>query len=221
MRDPCRRLWRPPPCACGLLPVLGGLTLLWHDGCGCAGKDLGGSRADDARRKRWRVLQGLTVGKPTRETVLTMAWLGGKVLSTIKGDEHLMGQNAPWVSQGLLLQGCTDLAKDGRARAWRHRLEARADGMVARDRRDAEEGLSVIVCLPLVERALGLHQRRRLPEQDAQGPSGSVSSRGTGLGARLAHVGEASGVLTSNRLEMIEASGPGHRRLLGLQGAPP
>jgi len=69
----------------------------------------------------------------------------------------------------LLLQVCKDLEKDGMEIAWRNRIEERADLIVARDRLDAEEGLSVIVALPLVELALVLQKRRRLHEKDAKG----------------------------------------------------
>jgi hypothetical protein len=57
----------------------------------------------------------------------------------------------------------------------------------------------------LVELALILQKRRRLHEKDAKGTSGGVLYGVTGVGAGFAHVGEASGVLTYNRLEMIEA----------------
>jgi len=80
-----------------------------------------------------------------------------------------MVQNAPWVQQVLLLQVGKDLEKDGVEIAWRNRIEERADLIVARDRLDAEEGLRVIVSLPLVELALVLQKRRRLHEKDAKG----------------------------------------------------
>ena len=92
--------------------------------------------------------------------------------------------------------------------------------VVARERLDAEAGLSVIVALTLVELALVLQKRRRWPAKDAKGPSGSVLYRVTGIGAGFANVGEASGVLTQNHLERLEASGPGHRGLLVAQGSP-
>ena len=105
----------------------------------------------------------------------------------------------------LLRKVCKDLEKDGGALAWRHRIEERADVIVARDRLDAEEGLSVIVSLPLVELALVLQKRRRLREKEAEGTYGSVLDRVAGIRAGFAHVGEASGMLTQNRLEMIKA----------------
>jgi hypothetical protein len=43
------------------------------------------------------IIQGLTVGELARETVLTLEGLGGKVLSTIKGNSQLVIQNAEWV----------------------------------------------------------------------------------------------------------------------------
>ena len=89
----------------------------------------------------------------------------------------------------LLLQVCQDLEKDGGEIAWRNRIEERADLIVARDRLDAEEGLSVIVSLTLVALALGLQKRRRWQAKDAKGTSGSVLDRVTGMGARFAHVG--------------------------------
>jgi len=135
------------------------------------------------------VIQGLTVGKPTRETILTMEGLGGKVLRAIKGDEPLMVQNAEWVSQVLRLKVGKDLKKDGVKIAWRNRIEERADLIVARVWLDAEEGLSIIVSLTLVELALVLQKRRRLHEKDAKGPSDSVLYRVTGIGAGFANVG--------------------------------
>jgi hypothetical protein len=120
----------------------------------------------------------------------------------------------------LRLQVGKDLEKDGVEIAGRNRGEERADLIVARDRLDAEEGLRVIVSLTLVELALVLQKRRRLPEKDAQGTSGSGLYRVTGIGAGFANVGEASGVLTQHRLKMIEAEGLGHRSLLVAQGSP-
>jgi len=96
----------------------------------------------------------------------------------------------------VLLKVGKDLAKDGYKIAWCNGIEERADVMVARDRLDAEEGLSVIASLTLVELALVLQKRRRLREKDAKGTSGSVLYRVTGIGTGLAHVGEVSGVLT-------------------------
>ena len=147
------------------------------------------SRAYDDWGNRRMVIQGLTVGKPTRETILTMEGLGGKVLRAIKGDEPLMVQNAEWVSQVLRLKVGKDLKKDGVKIAWRNRIEERADLIVARVWLDAEEGLSIIVSLTLVELALVLQKRRRLHEKDAKGTSGSVLYRVTGIGAGFAHVG--------------------------------
>ena len=69
----------------------------------------------------------------------------------------------------LLLQVCQDLEKDGGEIAWRNRIEELAYLIVARDRLDAEEGLSVIVSLTLVELALVLQKRRGLHEKDAKG----------------------------------------------------
>jgi hypothetical protein len=105
----------------------------------------------------------------------------------------------------LLLKVCKDLEKDGGELAWRNRIEERSDLIVARDRLDAEEGLSVIVSLTLVELALVLQKRRRLREKEAEGAQGSVLYRVAGIGAGFAKVGEASGVLTQNLLEMIKA----------------
>jgi len=89
----------------------------------------------------------------------------------------------------LRLQVGKDLEKDRGEIAWCTRLEERADLMVARDRLDTEEGLRVIVSLPLVELALVRQKRRRLHEKDTKGTSGSVLYRVTGIGAGLAHVG--------------------------------
>src|SRR6059036_38291 len=130
------------------------MTILRQDVCGCEGHDLCGARADDDRGNRRMVRKCVTVGKLTRETVVTMECLGGKVRRAIPCDEQLMVQNAQWVSPVLRLKVCKDLEKDGVERAWRNRIEERADVMVARDRLDAEEGLSVIVSLTLVELAL-------------------------------------------------------------------
>src|SRR4029434_2012526 len=84
--------------------------------------------------------------------------------------------------------------------AWRKRIEERTDLIVARDRLDAEEGLSVIVSLTVVELALVLQKRQGWREKDAEGTSGSVLYRVTSIGAGLAYVGEGSGVLTANTL---------------------
>jgi hypothetical protein len=105
----------------------------------------------------------------------------------------------------LLLKVFKDLEKDGGEMAWRNRIEERADVIVARDRLDAKEGPSVIVSLTVVELALVLQKRRRLREKDAEGTYGSVLDRVAGLRAGFAQIGEASGMLTQNRLEMIKA----------------
>ena len=73
--------------------------------------------------------------------------------------------------------------------AWRKRIEELTDLIVARDRLDTEEGLSVIVSLTVVELALVLQKRRGLREKDAEGTSGSVLYRVTSIGAGLAYVG--------------------------------
>jgi hypothetical protein len=80
-----------------------------------------------------------------------------------------MVQNAQWLSPVLLLKAGKDLEKDRCEIAWRNRIEELADLIVARDRLDAEEGLSVIVSLTLVELALVLQKRRGLHEKDAKG----------------------------------------------------
>jgi hypothetical protein len=113
------------------------------------------------------VLQGLTVGTPTRETIVTMEGWGGKGRRAIKGDEQRMVQNADWVAQGLRLEVGTDLKTDGVKIAWRNRSEARADGMVARAWCDAAAGLSMIVSLTWVALALGRQKRRRWPAKEA------------------------------------------------------
>ena len=89
----------------------------------------------------------------------------------------------------LLLKVCKDLEKDGMKRAGRNRIEERADLIVARDRLDAEERLRVIMALTVAELALVLQKRRRLHKNNAQGPSGSVLYRVTGIGAGFANVG--------------------------------
>jgi hypothetical protein len=131
-----------------------------------------------------------------------------------------MVQHAEWGEQVLLLKVFKDLEKDGGEIAWRNRIEAGADLLVARERLDAKEGLSVIVSLTLVELAVVLQKRRRLHAKAAKGTSDSVLYRVPGIRAGFANVGEASGVLTQNRLEMIEAEGPGHCGLLVAKGSP-
>ena len=84
MRHQCRRMLCNPTFACSLLTVLFPMTILRHDVFGGEGDDLCVSRADDDRGNRRMVIQGLTVGKLTRETVSTMECLGGKVLRAIK-----------------------------------------------------------------------------------------------------------------------------------------
>jgi hypothetical protein len=106
------------------------------------------------------VIQGVTVGQLTRETVSTMECWGGKVRRAIQCDEQLMVQNAQWLSPALPLQVGKDLEKDRGEIAWCNRGEERADVIVARDRLDAKEGLSVIVSLTLVELALVLQKRQ-------------------------------------------------------------
>jgi hypothetical protein len=104
-----------------------------------------------------------------------------------------------------LLKALKDLEKDGGEIAWRNRIEERADLIVAGDGLHAKKGLSVIMPLLVVELALVLQKRWSLHEKDAKGTSGSVLDCITGIRAGFAHVGEASGVLPHNRLEMIEA----------------
>jgi hypothetical protein len=98
-----------------------------------------------------------------------MEGLGGKVRRAIQGNSPLMVQNAAWVSQVLLLKMGQDLKKDGVKIAWRPRIEAFADVLVARAWLDPEEGLSIIVSLTLVELALVRQKWRRLHAKDAKG----------------------------------------------------
>jgi hypothetical protein len=69
----------------------------------------------------------------------------------------------------LLLKVLKDLEIEGVKIAWRNRIEELADLIVTGDRLDAEEGLSVIESLTVVELALILQKRRRLHEKDAKG----------------------------------------------------
>jgi hypothetical protein len=69
----------------------------------------------------------------------------------------------------LLLKVGKNLKKNRVEMAWRKRIEELTDLIVARDRLDAEEGLSVIVSLTVVELALVLQKRRGLREKDAEG----------------------------------------------------
>ena len=132
-----------------------------------------------------------------------------------------MVQNAQWGPPVLLLKVFKDCEKDRVTIAWRNRSEAGADLLVTRERLDAEAGRSVIVSLTLVALAVVLQKRRRLHAKAAKGTSGSVLYRVTGMGAGFANGGEANGVLTQNRLEMIEAEGLGPRGLLVANGRPP
>jgi hypothetical protein len=132
-----------------------------------------------------------------------------------------MVQNAQWGPPVLLLKVFKDCEKDRVTIAWRNRSEAGADLLVTRERLDAEAGRSVIVSLTLAALAVVLQKRRRLHAKAAKGTSGSVLYRVTGMGAGFANGGEANGVLTQNRLEMIEAEGLGPRGLLVANGRPP
>jgi hypothetical protein len=154
MRAQWRRMVRHPLLACGLLTVLFVMPILRHEVCGRSSDELCVSRADEDGGNRRMVRQGLTIGKPPRETIWTMEGLGGKVRRAIQGNSPLMVQNAAWVSQVLLLKMGQDLKKDGVKIAWRPRIEAFADVLVARAWLDPEEGLSIIVSLMLVELAL-------------------------------------------------------------------
>jgi hypothetical protein len=94
MRDESRRVVLSPPFACGLLTVLFRMPILGPDVFGRSGNDLCASRADNDRGKHRMVIQGATIGQLTRETVGTMAGLGGKVLRAIQGDSQLLVQHA-------------------------------------------------------------------------------------------------------------------------------
>jgi hypothetical protein len=96
-RDQGRRMLRAPTFASSLFTVLFRMTVLRHEVFGRSGDDLSVSRADDDRGHCRLIIQGLTVGELARETVLTLEGLGGKVLSTIKGNSQLVIQNAAWV----------------------------------------------------------------------------------------------------------------------------
>lgn len=165
--------------------------------CACPGQTMTGG-------KRRMVIEGVPVGKLTRETVLTMGGLGGKVLRAIEGDEPLTILHTEGVEHVLRLQVGKDLEKDGRERAWRHRIKERAEVMVARDRLDAAKRLRVLLALTVVALALVRQKRRRWHAQEAKGPSGSVLYGVTGMRAGCAHVGKVRRVLTQNRLEMIK-----------------
>jgi hypothetical protein len=98
-----------------------------------------------------------------------MEGFGRKVLRAIEGDEQLLVQHAKWVEQMLLLKVRKDLEKNGIEIAWRNGIEELTDLIVTRDRIDAEEGLGVIVSLPLFELALVFQKRGGLHKKDAKG----------------------------------------------------
>jgi hypothetical protein len=98
-----------------------------------------------------------------------MEGFGRKGLRAIQGDEPLLVQNAKWVEPMLLLKVRKDLEKNGIAIAWRNGIEELTDVIITRDRIDAEEGLCIIVTLPLCELALVLQKRGGWQKKDAKG----------------------------------------------------
>jgi hypothetical protein len=66
---------------------------------------------------------------------------------------------------------------------------------------------------------VGTPKTTALAKKNAKGLQGSVLSCVPSIGARFAHVGKVSGVLTQNGLEMIEAERLGHRGLLVVTGS--
>ena len=188
---------------CALLFVL---ALLRQDVCGRDGNDWGVFGAHPHRGDRRVRRQGGPVGALTRETVGAMDGLGGEGGRPIQGDQQLLPQDPETLEQMVLFKARTDLEKDGVAVMRGSRIEAGADRVVIGDGLDAQQGLGVLPSLAGLELALGLQKRGRWPAEDAQGASGSVLHRVTGIGAVLAMVRERRETLVEDRLEFIEAS---------------
>ena len=116
----------------------------------------------------------MPVRELTRETLGVLDGLRGKGVRAIQGPQALPPEDPETVSQVVLFKALKDLNKDGVAMARGDRLEAGAEVIVARNLRDATQGMGVMAALVFLEPALVRQKRGRLSHEDANGASGSI-----------------------------------------------
>lgn len=116
----------------------------------------------------------MTVRELTRETVLALEGLGGKVGCAIQCHQELLPADPDTVEQVVLGKARTDLHTDGGDMARGDRIEEGAEVMVAGALRDAKQGVGVIAALVCLAPALVLQKRGRLGKEEAQGASGRI-----------------------------------------------
>ena len=102
------------------------------------------------------IIQRLPVRELTRETVVALDGLGGKVVRAIQCHQELIPEDPDTLSKVVLFKALKDLNKDGVEMARGDRIEEGADVMVAGNLRDAKQGVGVIAALVFLEPALVL-----------------------------------------------------------------
>ena len=151
------------------------------------------------------IRQRVPVGELTRQTVGAMDRLGRAGGRAIKGHHTLIPKDAETVEQVGLFQALKDRENDGIAMARGHRIEEGADLVVTGYLLNATQGLGVRASLAGGESALVRQKRWSVRAEDAQGASGGVLHRGTGVGAGFAVVRKVGDALVQDRLEIIKA----------------
>ena len=158
-----------PACAGPLLAVLVVMAILWHDVLWREGDDLRASWAHHYWGDGRVIIQRVTGRELTRETVVTMEGLGGKVVRAIQGHQERPPEGPETVEQVVLSKTRKDLNKDRVKMARGDRIEEGADVIVAGDLSDAKQSAGVIAALVCLEPALILQKRGRLSKEDTKG----------------------------------------------------
>ena len=145
------------------------------------------------------------MGEPTPQTVVARDRWGSAGGRALQGNPTWIPQDPATGAPVVVCQALQDLKPDRVDRARCHRSEAGAALVGTGKRLDAKPGRGVLASLTGLELALGLQTRWRWRDEEAQGASGSVWHRGTGMGAGLTRVRERREALVHERLESIAA----------------
>jgi hypothetical protein len=149
------------------------------------------------------------------ETVVAMNGFGRKGVGAVQGHQYL-GAKGPTIGpHAVLFQACKDLHKHRRKVARRDGIAPWADLMVTGKLLHAQQGRGVMVTLGLLTLALGLQQRRRWGEKEAQGAQGGIVDGIAGVWPLGAMVRPWSDPSVQDALEGLEASGVWQGYLLG------
>ena len=130
------------------------MAILRHDVLWREGNDLRASWAYDNRCDGRVIIQRVPVRELTRETVVALDGVGGKVGRAIQCHQELIPEDPETLSKVVLCKALKDLKKDGVEMARGDRIEESADVIGAGNLRDAKQGVGVMAGLVFLEPAL-------------------------------------------------------------------